>query len=250
MIIKKPDGRFWEIDLFRGIAIIIMVIFHFIYDLNHIRIIYYKLWEGPFDYVSKITASFFFILAGISLTLSYNKSKHVESKTKMRQRFVFRGLKLLSLGMIITAISYVLIPERFVIFGVLHCIGLSIILAIPFISFRRLNVLVGSIMILFGVFLKTVSFNSSWLVPLGIVPPKYFSIDFFPLFPWFGVLLIGISLGHYLYPEAQRRVQFSMHPESSVLKNICFIGRHSLHIYFLHQPILLGIIFLILFQFS
>ncbi|HMA82892.1 MAG TPA: heparan-alpha-glucosaminide N-acetyltransferase domain-containing protein, partial [Candidatus Thermoplasmatota archaeon] len=48
MRLKKADGRLWEIDFIRGIAIILMIAFHFIYDLNHYKIIYYKLWTGPF----------------------------------------------------------------------------------------------------------------------------------------------------------------------------------------------------------
>ena len=129
MIIKKPEGRYWEIDFLRGFAIILMVQFHFIYDLNHIRIIYYKLWEGPFDFASKVVASVFCLLVGISLTISYNKTRNTQSISQIRMRIFYRGVKLILLGMIITAISWIIIPSRFVIFGVLHSIGISIILS-------------------------------------------------------------------------------------------------------------------------
>ena len=123
-------------------------------------------------------------------------------------------------------------------------------MAIPLISFRNFNILIGSFVILFGIYLNFVTFDFFWLAPLGFVLPKYFSIDFFPLFPWFGVVLIGIGLGHFFYPKAKRRYHFSINPELSVLKNICFLGRHSLHVYFFHQPVLFAIIFFLLFQFS
>lgn len=246
MNMKKSDGRFWEIDLLRGIAIILMVIFHFFYDLNHLKIIYYKLWEGPFDYASKIVAAIFFLLVGLSLTINYNKNRDKISASDIRRKFGIRGLKLLFFGFIITVISWVIIPERFVIFGVLHCIGISIILAIPFISYIIPNILIGSILVTLGLILDYVTFDFSWFIPLGFLPPRYFSIDYFPLFPWFGVILVGLALGNYLYPAGQRRFQFKTEQVEGMSKNICFIGRHSLPIYFLHQPIIFVFIFLAL----
>jgi uncharacterized membrane protein len=151
--------------------------------------------------------------------------------------------------MIITIISFVIIPERFVIFGVLHCIGTSIILSIPFIKYRELNIMIGSVCILLGFYLSFLTVHFTWLLPFGLIPAKYYSIDFFPLLPWFGVVLMGISIGHYLYPEAQRGIQFSINAEKKVLKSICFLGRHSLHVYFLHQPVLFLLIFLLAFFF-
>jgi uncharacterized membrane protein len=246
MIRKKPDGRFWEIDFLRGIAIVLMIAFHFIYDLNHIRIIYYRLWEGLFDYASKTVASVFFVLVGVSLTIRYNRTNKNESLEKNRYQFLIRGGKLIGLGMIITIISWLVIPERFVIFGVLHCIGISIILAIPFIDKSKISLIIGSIIIIVGIYLKFITVNVNWFIPLGFVPPRFFSIDFFPLFPWFGIVLVGISLGHCLYPKGKRRFQISINDQMKAIKNICFLGRNSLYIYFLHQPILFAIIFFIL----
>jgi uncharacterized membrane protein len=243
---KKSEGRYWELDFLRGIAIILMVLFHFIYDLNHIRIIYYKLWEGPFDYASKLVASVFFLLVGISLTISYNKTRNTQSINQIRIRIFYRGLKLIFLGMIITIISWIIIPSRFVIFGVLHCIGVSIILSIPMLSKKNSNLFLGSIVILFGILLHYLVFNVTWLIPLGFLPTKFFSIDFFPLFPWFGIVLVGIGIGHYLYPEGKRRFDIDYDKNKRVINKISYIGRHSLHIYFFHQPVLFLIIFFLI----
>jgi uncharacterized membrane protein len=243
---KKPEGRYWELDFLRGFAIILMILFHFIYDLNHIRIIYYKLWEGPFDYASKLVASVFFLLVGISLTISYNKTRNTQTISQIRIRKFYRGLKLILLGMIITIISWIIIPSRFVIFGVLHCIGVSIILSIPLLSKKNSNLFLGSVIILFGIILNYLTFNVTWLIPLGFLPPKFFSIDFFPFFPWFGIVLVGIGIGHYLYPEGKRRYDIDDDMNKKGINRISFIGRHSLHIYFLHQPVLFFIIFILI----
>lgn len=235
-------GRFWEIDFLRGIAIIVMILFHFIYDLNHFSIIYYKLWKGPFAYAASITASIFVILVGISLTISYNKRKKLFSLSTIRFQFLKRGLKLLGLGLIITVVSWIIIPERFVIFGILHCIGVCIILSIPFIPYTRLNLIIGSVLIAMGLYLRLFTFGFSWLLPFGFLPPKYFTIDYFPLLPWFGVVLVGIAFGNFFYPEGKRRFHLQDQSSMKIPQKICFIGRYSLPIYFIHQPIIVGII--------
>ncbi|MDG6218458.1 MAG: heparan-alpha-glucosaminide N-acetyltransferase [Candidatus Thermoplasmatota archaeon] len=246
MILKKPDGRFLELDLLRGFAIILMVIFHFIYDLNHVGVIYYRLWEGPFDYTSKSIASIFFLLVGISLTITYNKAKNKAAVSQVYKRLMIRGAKLLSFGLIITIVSYLVIPERFVIFGVLHCIGVSVILAIPFLRYKVPNIVLGVVLILAGLYLRIVTFEHSLLIPIGFIPSRYVSIDFFPLLPWFGVILLGLALGNYLYPDAQRRFHLDLDPNGRLSKKLCFLGRHSLHVYFIHQPVLFAFIFLLL----
>jgi uncharacterized membrane protein len=246
MIVKKRDGRLWEIDLIRGIAIILMVVFHFLYDLNHFSITRLNLYNGVFSYISSITASIFVFIAGISLTISYNRSKLKQEISKIKIRFVKRGIKLLFLGFVITILSWLYIPERFVIFGILHCIGISIILSIPFIKKTYSNILFGSILIISGIILRTMTFDFNWLIPFGFLPPKYFYIDYFPILPWFGLVLIGISFGNLFYPNANRRFHLKDRSNGYFSEKICFIGRHSLHIYFIHQPILVSLIFIFL----
>lgn len=246
MISKNAEGRLWEIDFLRGIAIILMIIFHFIYDLNHFSVIYYKLWIGPFAYASSIIASVFVILVGISLTIYYNKKNQHFSIQQIRLQLVKRGVKIFSLGMLITVVSYIIIPERFVIFGILHCIGVCIILSLPFLKYTWQNLSLGSMIIIFGLYLRLFTFDFSWLLPFGFLPPKYFTIDYFPLLPWFGAILVGIALGNVLYPKGQRSIHLPDHSSVGIFQKICFMGRHSLHIYFIHQPILISLIFLYL----
>ena len=130
------------------------------------------------------------------------------------------------------------------IFGILHCIGVCTILSLPFLKYTWQNLFLGTIVIIFGLYLRLFTFDFSWLLPLGFLPQKYFTIDYFPLLPWFGAVLIGIALGHILYPEGQRRIHLPDYSSVGINQKICFMGRHSLHIYFIHQPILISIIFL------
>lgn len=246
MFLKNADGRLWELDFLRGIAIILMIIFHFIYDLNHYSVVQYVLWKGPFAITASIIASIFVILVGVSLTISFQKKKTTIPLSTIYQIYIKRGIKIFSLGLLITLMSWIIIPERYVIFGILHCIGICIILSIPFLKYTRLNLVLGSILITTGLYLRLLEFDFSWLIPLGFLPPKYFTIDYFPLLPWFGVVLVGISVGNYVYPHGQRRYHLNDISAKKIPQRICFIGRHSLPIYFIHQPILVGFIFVLM----
>jgi uncharacterized membrane protein len=148
--------------------------------------------------------------------------------------------------MIITFISWIYIPERFIIFGILHCIGVSIILSFPFIRFRVTNLILGFLLIGIGSYLKLLTFDFNWLIPLGFLPHSFFTIDYFPLLPWFGVVLIGMAIGNFIYPDAKRQYHLKDLSNYLSVKLLCFLGRNSLIIYFLHQPILIGLIFLLL----
>lgn len=240
---KESKERIWEIDFARGVAIILMIMFHIIFNLRHFSIIHYDVWNGPVMIAGRLTASTFLLIVGISLTICYNKKKNNIPQSKIYVDMVKRGAKIFSLGLLITAITWISIPERFVIFGILHCIGICIIISLPFISYIRLNLTLGSIMILSGFVLRAYTFDVSFLLPFGFVPYPFVTIDYFPLLPWFGVVLFGIALGNYVYPQGQRRFQIIDALNFRFPQKICFIGRHSLPIYLVHQPLILGFIF-------
>ena len=110
----------------------------------------------------------------------------------------------LALG--ITIVTYIFIGKGFIVFGVLHLIGLSLLLAYPFLRLERANFLIGLLFILLGVYFQTISVGFPWLLWLGLVPQDFYSVDYFPVFPWFGVILMGMGLGDWLYPSYRRRI--------------------------------------------
>jgi uncharacterized membrane protein len=130
----------------------------------------------------------------------------------------------------------------FIIFGVLHFIGISIILAYPFIRFRILNLLVGVIVVIIGLYLQNFVFDFNWLFWLGFKPMYFYTFDYFPILPWFGVVLIGLFFGKMLYPNYKRRFKIKDLSGFKISKLFCFLGRHSLLIYLIHQPILVGLL--------
>jgi len=147
---------------------------------------------------------------------------------------------------IISVITWFYIPRGFVVFGILHFIGTSIILSLIFIRYRVINIIFGLFFIIVGFYLKSLTFDFNILIPLGFIPNNFWTIDYFPLFPWFGIFLIGISIGNIIYPDFKRKYEIKDLSKKLLVKSFCFLGRNSLLIYFLHQPIIIGIITILL----
>jgi uncharacterized membrane protein len=247
MILRNGDGRLWEIDFLRGIALIVMIVFHFLYDLQHFSIIKWRLYSGIIPYLASIVPTVFVLFAGVSLTLNYSKLKNKFSEKQIKIKFIKRGIFIFSLGLIITFVSYIFLPEIFVVFGILHCISISVIFSTPFIKTTYLNIVFGFSLVVAGLYLKTLTFGFNWLIPFGFLPKNFAWIDFFPLLPWFGVFLIGISVGNLLYTDAKRRYSIKDLSSNIFVKPMSFLGRNSLVIYFIHQPVLLSLMYLIFF---
>lgn len=229
--------RYQEIDMVRGIAILMMVLFHTVFDLSFFRIFSFDISSLFWRYFAFSTASLFLLIVGISLTLSHTRAASLISGYRLALKFVYRGAGIFLLGLLVTFGTWLYLGEGFIVFGILHLIGVSIILSPLFFRLKRFNLVLGFFFIITGFFLSTVT-GPAWLLPLGIHPPSFYSVDYEPLFPWTGVVLIGMGLGECLYPEGRRHFSLPRIPVFFI-QPLAFIGRHSLIIYLIHQPIIL-----------
>ncbi len=222
--------RIWELDAFRGLCILGVIAVHFVYDLTELyRIID---WQYPawFSFVKTWGGVLFVLLSGICATLG--------------RRSVRRGLTVLLAGMVITAVTFVMSKMGFgegirIWFGVLHCLGTCMVLWALFQKCPTwLLALLGLAMVAAGLYLRgVVLVDFPWLIPLGFVPPKFYTSDYFPLLPNLGFFLLGAVLGRTVYRH--RETLLPMVRESNLLvRFFSFCGRQSLLIYLLHQPVL------------
>ncbi len=238
-----PSERFWEVDFLRGIAIIMMVIYHIMFDVVFLNIAYIDLASIPVLLFLYPIGTMFLLLVGVSMTLSYSRGIETLSSWQLQRKFILRGLYIFGGGLLVTLGTWLYLKQGYVIFGVLHCIGVSTILAYPLIQRRIYPLILGAACIAIGVFLQLmVVVDFPWLLWVGFIPNNFYTVDYFPLLPWFGVILIGIFLGNSLYQNNKRR--FNIRDLSRVLavRGVCFLGRHSLLIYLLHQPIIVGLL--------
>ena len=237
---KTKQKRFLEIDLVKGIAVILMIAFHFAFDLayfanQNIDLGLTNIWW----FIGRSAAILFLLVVGINLTIS--KENAFTKKQNILKKFLKKGLKIFGLGLLITLVTYILFPQEFILFGILHLIGLSIILSIPFLKFEKLNLILGSALIIIGIALQTMKFNFSFLLWLGLIPQNFASFDYFPLMPWFGLILIGIFIGNTCYKNKKNSL---IKKENALTKTFCFLGKNSLVIYLIHQPLLIALLYL------
>jgi uncharacterized membrane protein len=231
--------RFWEIDALRGIAVILMIFFHLLFDLRFFAGLSFGLGQTFWFWFPRATASIFILLVGVSLSIS---SSRAGTNPK---RFLNRGLRIFIYGLLISIFTLLLFPQEFIVFGILHLIGFSIIITIPFQKWKIRNFVLGIATILLGLFLETVPTQSFLYLWLGLFPKTFQSFDFFPLFPWIGLVFLGLAAGNLIYPKAKRLFPLQDLAQNPIVRPLAFLGRHSLPIYFLHQPVLVLIILLL-----
>lgn len=226
--------RIWELDALRGICILGMVVVHFVYDLGSLG---FRVSSGLFHAVQYWGGTLFVLLSGICVTLG---SKHIR-----------RGLTVFGCGMVCTAVTagmYLLgLADKGILiyFGVLHCLGACMLLwhLLRRCSNRLLGILAG-LFCVSGVYLeRTVLINTPWLIPLGFLYPGFSSADYFPLLPNLGYFLFGVLLGRALYPRKDTLFP-KTDPHRFPIPLFCALGRHSLLIYLLHQPLITGLLVL------
>ena len=133
-------ARLWEVDLIRGMAVVSMVIFHLAFDLNYLGILRIDLDSALWFYLARLTASLFLLLVGISLTLSHSRAVLTGQLSQYPSRLWKRSLWILCLALGVTSVTYILIGRGYIIFGILHLISISILLAYPLLSLGRMNI--------------------------------------------------------------------------------------------------------------
>jgi uncharacterized membrane protein len=243
---RPMSARYPELDLLRTLAILGMVVYHAAYDLK-----FFHHWEiavntGAWMLLQRLVCTLFLLLVGVGIAISCqrNASPGRTFFTSLKYsypRYLKRGLWIFFFGMVITVLTAFLAPRSFVRFGILHCIGVSVLLLPLLAPLKEWNALVG-IGVLIAAGFQPHHADTALLVPLGITPHHFRSLDYFPLVPWFGAVLIGYAVGHFLYVRriAWRRCLPDV--ADSTIQILTCPGRQSLLIYLLHQPILFALL--------
>ncbi|MFH0834735.1 MAG: heparan-alpha-glucosaminide N-acetyltransferase [Candidatus Micrarchaeota archaeon] len=222
-------NRLWKLDFCRGAAVVAMLAFNWQAALDFFGVRSFDYSQGFWWWFARLVVAAFVFIAGMSMWLAIEKHGN---KWAVR-----RGLELLALGVLITLVTWAFLGNGFVVFGVLHLIGLSTILAIPFLKVsRNVCLLAGTGIIAAGVLLSSITFGFPWLLWLGFIPAGFSSVDYEPLLPWFGVFLAGLWFARVTF--AARGTQ--PRPMPAFASPVCFLGRHSLAVYLLHQPLLVA----------
>lgn len=231
-----PHTRLPSIDALRGLAIVLMIAYHFCYDLTYFGFARFDFFNDPFWLHSRtFILSLFLLVAGMSLTLA--------TCDGVRLRPYLQRLGLIAgCAALISLTSHFMFGPRWIFFGVLHFIVVASVLGLAFVRRPRTALLCGSTLIALDRVFAHPLFDQTALQWLGLMTHKPPTEDYVPLIPWFGVVLIGISLGHAL----RRRITQPQRPSDALpVRLLASAGRHSLVIYMLHQPVLMGTLWIL-----
>ena len=230
--------RFAVIDIARGVAIIAMIAYHLCWDLSYFRFISADVGFDPqWVSIARTILSAFLFLVGVGLALGHGRGIRWQAFRK-RWLFVFGGALLITLG------TFLAFPASFVYFGVLHAIALFSVLALPFLRAPLwLAIGVALVVLTLPWFYSDPLFNEkawSWIGFWEVPPPAN---DLVPIFPWSGMVLAGVSVTRPILrsPVAERLARIT--PKGRLPRVLTVLGRWSLLIYLLHQPLLLALIY-------
>jgi uncharacterized membrane protein len=235
IIQSNPHHRYPRIDALRGIAILLMVIYHFCYDLTLFNLQTFDFQHHIFWLSFRtIIVTSFLGLVGFSLVLSIRHQRLQWKKTS--RRLIVLALS----ATLVSVMSYVLFGERYIFFGILHFILLASLLGMLFLKYRWFNFWLGLVCLLLGILVQHPFFNQANWQWFGLMTHSPTTEDYVPFLPWFGIVLWGIFLGNQHINS--QWVKTPLKPNWGY-HYLTLTGQHSLLLYLIHQPILLALLF-------
>lgn len=225
--------RIYELDVLRGTAVVLMVFFHFGYDLAFFEYASYQTTQDIEWIVFRgLILSIFLMAVGMSSCLAYKN--HI-NYVKLIKTLV----KLILVSVVISIGSYQVFEHSWIYFGVIHFIIVALIISLLFINRPNLS-LVLSVLILGSYWMGYHPFDSLFNYSVQEWNIPYFSVDLVSLSPWFSLVLLGIFVMH--------KKMFGIRiKENKIMNKIAYFGKHSLVIYLVHQPVLFGFFYMIKF---
>ncbi|WP_417671981.1 heparan-alpha-glucosaminide N-acetyltransferase [Roseibium sp.] len=232
---SKP--RILALDGLRGAAVVAMIVYHFSWDLSWFGHVGWNVSQDPLWklFAASIAGTFLFV-AGISLSLAHRQA--------IRWRaFLHREAIIVTAALAVSVATYFAFQSSFVRFGILHAIAAASLIALPFTQ------LPAAIALLAAIFTATLplwasgpAFDGQWLLWTGLGQPLYGAVDYVPLAPWSALTLFGVAVGTKIAGKAETPWLSGSAWGNAIGTRLCLLGRHSLAIYLLHQPLLYGLV--------
>ncbi len=216
--------RLIEIDALRGIAIVCMLLFHAAFDWMVLGQWSFEPYGWPLIVLVRAVQFLFLGLVGVSIALS---RRGATQQLK-------RGAAIFACGLLVSFGTWLVLPEEYVRFGVLHFIGVAVPLVALFKGRRAWALSVAVLCFVVGQAMNGVRVETSWLLWLGLRPERFSTVDYFPLMQWLAVPLVGLVIGETVYKKCEPTALKML----GHVPGLAALGRHSLAIYLLHQPVL------------
>ncbi|MEO5786506.1 MAG: heparan-alpha-glucosaminide N-acetyltransferase [Casimicrobiaceae bacterium] len=233
-----PPGRparIDAIDALRGLALCLMFAYHFAFDLRYFGVValdfeHDGFWLG----FRALILTLFLTLVGMSIVLA-------DHNGTTPARFLRRVTVIAAGAFAATVASIALFPASFIYFGILHCIVVASLLAWPVRRRPRVALAIGAAIVLAELTYASPRFDSMGLSWIGFATYKPVTEDYVPLVPWAAAVFTGLVLGRVLLRDGFSRLR----PLAAAPRAIRWLGRHSLLVYLVHQPLLMSALWLL-----
>ena len=212
-----------------------MVVFHFTFDLQMFHQIPPGTVESlPWVIFARSVAGSFVFLAGVSLVLA--------ARDGLRWPAFWRSTAVVAVAaMVVSVATWFAVRPGFVFFGILHMIVVGRVLGLAFLRVPPLLTgLAGIVVWALPYLVQAPMFDTRWLAWIGFAENPPFSVDLEPIFPWLGPFLLGMAVAGLA--QGALRSGALVNP---LARGLAWAGRHSLRIYLIHQPVLMGALWLI-----
>ncbi len=234
---RSDKLRIPALDFLRGCLILMMLGYHFFWDLGYFGYINFSsVVSGKGLLVAQCIGASFIFLSGISISLLFS------SISFNGYVFLLKLIKILGIAAIISLTTWLINPQSFIYFGILHLLSLCYLLAFFTLQFQTKFVVYIILTTLYLVHTFELKFDISpfwsWV---GITKEIPLSNDFYPLIPWGIYFFIGIVFSDFLLKKIKTLniENWLNNPDQLTLKLkiILWAGRKSLLIYICHQPL-------------
>ena len=226
--------RIPALDMARGAALLAMFVYHLAWDAHYFGLSASDPSTGGWKILSHAIASGFLFLAGVSLALAHRQNKPPAA--------MLRRLAVVAAAAVAVSLAtYSVAPQVSVTFGILHCIALASLLALPLLGASVwLLAVLAVLAVAAPQFAASSAFDGPWLDWTGLNAAVPRTLDYRPLLPWAGALLAGVVAGRL---GGSWLAGLRAHAIGAPLRLLAFGGRHSLAIYLVHQPVFLALLF-------
>ena len=229
---SASSRRIEAIDALRGIALIGMFIFHATWDLGFFRLIPPEFPFSPgFTAFGHVIAATFLGLSGASLVLAH-------PDRRPNAAFWKRLGLLVAACALISGVTFWLFPQSFIFFGILHCIALGSLVALPYLRGPGIvATLAGGLVIVLPLLIESPVFNAPALQWVGLGTELPITNDWRPVFPWLGFVLLGLGIARFVRDSGLSLPGAGWRAQSRPARWLLWSGRHSLLVYLAHQPL-------------
>ena len=233
----NTQWRYERLDALRAVAIVWMAIFHFSFDLSHFGLAHQDFHRDPF-WTGQRTCivSLFLFCAGLGQAIAFEQRQGWP-------RFWRRWAQVAGCAVLVSLGSYLMFPQSYISFGVLH--GIALMLIVTRLTARWGGWLwpLGLVALLLPRFVHHSFFDTRLTDWVGLVTRLPVTEDYVPLLPWLGMMWWGVAAGRWVLEHRRAWLAGGL-PAGA--RPLAALGRWSLTFYMLHQPVLIGLLMLVI----